>query len=120
MRLTPFKGVFLFGGNNLEIELVQQMISSGNLMKFYKSKQWLSLRLIALERDNNECQECKRNGKYHKAENVHHKKEVKTHPYLALDINNLECLCIRCHNEIHKRLDELPNKKPKFVNEERW
>jgi len=103
----------------MTLELIQ-FIREDKIMKFYKSKQWLSLRLIALERDNYECQECKRKGRYYKAENVHHKKEVKTHPYLALDINNLECLCIRCHNEEHKRLDKLTKKIPKFMNVERW
>ncbi|UOE96065.1 HNH endonuclease signature motif containing protein [Alkalihalobacillus sp. LMS39] len=93
-------------------------IKIGNLMKFYKSKEWLSLRKKALKRDNYECQMCKSKGSYHKAENVHHIKEVKTHPELALSLNNLQCLCISCHNEIHDRLEE--TRKPKFMNEERW
>lgn len=95
-------------------------IKEDKLIRFYKSKQWLSLRLIALERDNYECQECKRKGNYHKAENVHHKKEVKDYPLLALDLDNLVSLCIKCHNEVHRRLDQIPHKKPKFISEERW
>ncbi|WP_078430977.1 HNH endonuclease [Alkalihalobacterium alkalinitrilicum] len=89
-------------------------------MKFYKSKEWLTLRKKALRRDNNECQLCKAKGKYHNAENVHHMKEVKTDPHLALALDNLQCLCIQCHNEVHDRLDKVQKKKPKFMNEERW
>lgn len=99
-------------------ELIQ-LINSGQLMKFYKSKEWKAVRLKALERDKNECQSCKRKGKYRKAKNVHHLKEVKTHPYLALDLNNTECICIQCHNDEHRRLEKYIQKN-KFTNEERW
>lgn len=99
-------------------ELVQY-INRGELMKFYKSREWMQLRKIALKRDNNECQLCKAAGRYHKAENVHHLKEVKTHPHLSLTLNNLQCLCIRCHNDAHDRLDSV-RKEPAFMNEERW
>lgn len=94
-------------------------IGRKELMKFYKSKEWLALRMQALQRDNNECQECKRRGRYHKAENVHHIKEVKTHPHLSLTLSNLECLCIKCHNEVHDRTSK-KQYQPKFMNEERW
>ena len=96
-----------------------KLIQSNNLMKFYKSKAWLTLRKKALKRDNFECQMCKRKGMYHKAENVHHIKEVNLFPRLALVLDNLMSLCIRCHNEVHDRLDQ-QQKKPKFINEERW
>lgn len=97
-----------------------KLIREGKLMKFYKSKEWRTLRVKALQRDNHECQICKSKGKYKAAENVHHLKEVKTHPHLAMDLDNLQCLCIRCHNEVHDRLDKVDKKVPKFVNEERW
>lgn len=99
---------------------IKDLVRLDNLMKFYKSKEWLELRKIALKRDNNECQLCKAKGKYHRAENVHHIKEVKTHPHLALTLDNLQCLCIRCHNEVHDRLEQEKNKMPKFMNVERW
>ncbi|MFJ7662970.1 HNH endonuclease [Lysinibacillus sp. NPDC097162] len=102
-------------------ERIQQLhshINSGELMKFYKSREWMSLRKEALKRDNYECQLCKATGRYHKAENVHHMKEVKTHPHLSLTLSNLQCLCIKCHNEVHDRLESV--RAPKFTNEERW
>lgn len=100
-------------------EEIIHLIQTNNLMKFYKSKSWKDLRKQALERDHYECQSCKRKGRYRKAKNVHHIKEVKTHPELALDLDNLECICIQCHNEEHKRLENYVKKK-KFWNEERW
>lgn len=99
-------------------ERLLNYITTNQLMKFYKSLEWRRLRKKALRRDNYECQMCKSEGRYHPAENVHHLKEVKTHPHLALTLDNLQCLCIKCHNEVHNRL-ELVN-KPKFFSEERW
>lgn len=94
-------------------------IRQGNLMKFYNSKEWRKLRLKALSRDHNECQVCRSKGKYHKAENVHHVHEVKTHPHLSLTLSNLLCVCIKCHNDIHDRLERKEQAK-KYVNQERW
>jgi 5-methylcytosine-specific restriction enzyme A len=101
-----------------------KLIQSDKLITFYMSKEWKALRAKALVRDNYECQLCKAKGKYRKADCVHHMKEVKPHPELALTLDNLQCLCNTCHNEVHDRLSiwELnkPKAQPKFVNEERW
>ena len=90
--------------------------------KFYNSSSWKKLRLHALERDNHECQRCKEQGKVMKGQNVHHLKEIYYHPELALEIDNLETLCINCHNEEHERtLDRIrrvTNKKK--WEDERW
>lgn len=61
---------------------------------------------------------CKQEGKYHIAENVHHVKFVKEFPELALQLDNLLCVCVEHHNEIHDRFEEV--NQSKFVNEERW
>lgn len=71
--------------------------------KFYKSSAWNKLRKVALDRDNNECQECKRAGRVSKGQNVHHIKEIYYHPELAMELDNLETLCINCHNNEHDR-----------------
>ncbi|TLS37746.1 HNH endonuclease [Pseudalkalibacillus caeni] len=102
----------------MELKRIKQLIREDKLVKFYQCKEWRKLRLKILKRDNYECQTCKRNGKVGKAENVHHIKEVKKYPELALVEDNLECICIPCHNEEHDRLKEIH--KPKFMNEERW
>ncbi|MBM7605996.1 5-methylcytosine-specific restriction endonuclease McrA [Metabacillus crassostreae] len=96
--------------------------------KFYKSKQWSGvngLREQAIRRDNYECQECKRLGKVytdkhdpdkHKRLDVDHIKEIYTYPELALELDNLETLCIRCHNKKHNRFRFKKNK----WDDERW
>lgn len=95
--------------------------------RFYNSAAWNGpngVRRRALKRDNFECQQCKREGYVHvdsiKVEgerkaielNVHHIKEIESHPELALELNNLETLCIYHHNEIHK--------KPFGIRKRKW
>ncbi|ACQ52848.1 HNH endonuclease [Clostridium botulinum] len=86
--------------------------------KFYKTYKWVKKRQEVLIRDNFECQECKKQGRFRPADCVHHIKELKQYPELALDINNLTSLCNRCHNLIHEK--HIRSKKTKFINEERW
>ncbi|WP_036072049.1 HNH endonuclease [Paenilisteria rocourtiae] len=95
-----------------------KLIQTNQLIKFYKSREWLELRLVALKRDNYECQRCKKKRRYRKADCVHHIKYVKEFPYLALTLSNLECLCNTCHNEEHDRLPNQKKKEP--INQERW
>lgn len=104
----------------MKLEEIKRLIEEDNLIKFYKSKAWRQLRLEALERDNYECQSCKRKGKYSRAQNVHHLKEVKEFPELALVLENLECVCVPCHNHEHKRLEKYIRKNNKWANDERW
>ncbi|MFS8189493.1 HNH endonuclease [Rossellomorea marisflavi] len=97
---------------------------------FYKSKEWESLRRRALERDNHECQECRRQGRVHldskKVEgkrksielNVHHKYEIEYFPKLALVLDNLETLCLNCHNKVHGKGFK-PAKEKKW-DDEMW
>lgn len=99
--------------------------------RFYKRGAWLRLRQQALERDNYECRECKRQGKVTADSirvegerkrvvlNVHHKKEIEDYPQYALELWNLETLCIRHHNEIHDKQTKM-NPNEKFQNEEKW
>lgn len=49
---------------------------------------------------------------------VHHKKELKDFPKLALVNSNLITLCTRCHNEIHERFKYQKSKR--FTNIERF
>ena len=63
-----------------------QLIREDRLVKFYQSPKWRRLREKAMKRDHYECQECRRLGKYHRVENVHHIKEVKDRPDLALGL----------------------------------
>ncbi|SHJ64462.1 HNH endonuclease [Clostridium amylolyticum] len=101
----------------MRMELLEA-IMKGDVLKFYKSMEWLDKRTDILERDNNECQKHKARGKFHSAECVHHKEHLRDRPDLALTDSNLISLCNSCHNEEHP---EKFNNKPKAqLNEERW
>lgn len=108
-----------------------EWIRTGQLMKFYKCKEWQALRQLAIERAFHECEHCKnkgkvttrntltRHGKKMKMD-VNHKKPVKEFPHLALTLDNLEYLCVICHNIADEKDEKIRGGKPKFVNEERW
>lgn len=87
---------------------------------FYRSAIWLHKREEILVRDNQECQKCKRKGKYSKADCVHHIKHLKDRPDLALVDSNLLSLCNCCHNEEHP--EKLHNNVVvmRVISEERW
>ncbi|MCI5919072.1 MAG: HNH endonuclease [Roseburia sp.] len=106
---------------------------------FYNSKAWkdpaTGKRIEILKRDHFECQDCRKriadakaNGikligedlKIRRAEEVHHIEELKEHPELALDDNNLISLCTQCHNKRHGRYQFRFIKKKKRLTEERW
>ena len=98
---------------------------------FYNSPAWKRMRKHIKQRDNYECQECKRKGlvridtnaysesaKRKKIELVvHHIKELEHHPDLALEEDNLETICVLCHNKEHGRYFE---RKADQWEDERW
>lgn len=106
----------------MKTEDIIKLIKEDNLIKFYSTYAWQKLRREARIRDNNECQPCKRKGKVTtKKLLVHHKKEVRDFPQLALDIDNLETCCFKCHENIHDKFAEINNNvQPKIFLEERW
>jgi len=102
---------------------------------FYDSAAWKHKRLQILTRDHHECQDCRKrltaaavageilNGKdrmIRRAEEVHHIKELKEHPELALSDDNLVSLCISCHNLRHGRAPKKFKRKHKLASKERW
>jgi 5-methylcytosine-specific restriction endonuclease McrA len=78
------------------IKEIRALIRSGQIKRFYKSKEWKRKRKEILRRDNYECQRCKREGGFSKATTVHHIKHLDEHPELALVDSNLESLCGAC------------------------
>lgn len=80
--------------------------------ELYKGKYWSKLRAMALNRDNHLCQMCLRKGKVTTADLVHHIIYVKSNFSKALDLDNLMCVCSKCHNKIHAR-----DEKEIFTNE---
>ncbi|ARG67034.1 HNH endonuclease [Staphylococcus epidermidis] len=70
---------------------------------FYHSSQWRKLRKQVLLRDNYLCQHCLNKGIVNDKDLiVHHKVELKEEWGKRLDMDNLEAVCIGCHNKIHK------------------
>ncbi|WP_460578426.1 HNH endonuclease [Gracilibacillus alcaliphilus] len=67
---------------------------------FYHSTEWTRVRKLALIRDNYLCQRCLKQKKLTKAQVVHHKVELLVDWSKRLDLDNLESLCHRCHNQI--------------------
>lgn len=97
-------------------------------IKFYKSKAWQYIRYRVLERDNYECQECKRQGRVftdfhkpdkHKRLDIDHIKSLARYPELALEMQNLETLCVKCHNKKENRFHKFQSKN-KWRHDEFW
>ena len=102
---------------------------------FYNSKEWKKKRIDILIRDRNECQDCivrirkaveegirltPEDRKVRRATEVHHIQELKEHPELALDDDNLIGLCHTCHDIRHNRHTLVRRKRKKRLTEERW
>ena len=78
---------------------------------FYKSKEWRTLRLEALQRDSYLCQECKKRGIVTPADTVHHIKPLRVDDSRALQLSNLETVCGPCHNRLHRERSQALKKK---------
>lgn len=105
---------------------VSKLIVENRLKDFYNSKYWRRLRKEVLDDYKSECQICKKNGFYSKANHVHHNQFVRRHPRLALsrtyifkgkEYNNLIPLCHDCHEEAHGYRQK---EKEEPLTEERW
>jgi 5-methylcytosine-specific restriction endonuclease McrA len=59
----------------------------------YRSRRWKSVRFLAKRRDGFKCVECGAAGRLE----VDHVKPIRSHPELAYDLTNLQCLCPSCH-----------------------
>lgn len=116
--------------NKIELaDYIYYLIKTKQVYKFYKTSEWQGLKAEVLKEQHNECQVCKRKGRYKKADTVHHCKFVRKFPQLALsktyvddkgiERQNLIAICKACHNKMHpEKLKK--NSKPKFINKERW
>ena len=65
-------------------------------------------------------EKCLNYRKIWRAEEVHHIQELKEHPELGLDDDNLVSLCTQCHNLRHGRAPKRFARKKKLPSEERW
>lgn len=80
-----------------------------DIAKKYKSKRWQKLRQLKLN-TNPLCERCAKKGIYNAAEIIHHKEYVNDKNYnddnIFFNIDNLESLCRKCHNEEHFKSKE--------------
>lgn len=71
----------------------------------YKSKKWQALREQAMQRDARLCVDCFKKNRITPAEEVHHVIELTpdniNNPAIALNLDNLVCLCRECHAARH-------------------
>ena len=72
---------------------------------FYNSAAWLRVRERALIRDRYLCQRCLRDKRITPAKIVHHIIPIKKDWSKRLELDNLESICLPCHNKIdHEEL----------------
>ena len=68
--------------------------------KFYKTTEWLKIRKLVIINQGGICSRCSNPAYF-----VHHKEYLTDDNYLdpniSMNMNNLEALCIECHNEEH-------------------
>lgn len=80
--------------------------------KLYKTKRWRDLRQVVIARDFGMCQECKRRGRKTRGTIIHHIVEAREDLSLFWSVDNLECICVACHNREHPERSG-GKKKPK-------
>jgi len=72
---------------------------------FYNSPAWKSTRKAYMKKAGGLCEECLKKGLYNPAVIVHHKTwltpENINDPKITLSFDNLEAVCMDCHEEIH-------------------
>ena len=96
---------------------IVRQIREGKAYRFYLTADWHKVRDAKKAKEHYECERCRTVGKYSPCEAVHHKLYLRARPDLALDINNLECLCKDCHYKEHHKYE---SKKLKDEFAERW
>lgn len=102
--------------NSNLIAMIAECIQADDMSLFYTSKEWRRLRKTVMKEQKGECQDHKRHGLYEPATMIHHEKEVRKHPSLALsktyvdskmvEHRQLTALCDDCHKLRHTKENE--------------
>lgn len=75
--------------------------------KFYESQTWRDCQAAYMKKANHLCERCLAKGRHEPARIVHHRihltQENLGDPELMYGFDNLEALCIECHNTEHRR-----------------
>lgn len=85
--------------------------------RFYNSPEWHRCKNTYLASVNHLCERCLAKGIYEPARIVHHKihlSEETMIPELMYGFDNLEALCLACHNDEHGRKKK--TRRWKFVD----
>lgn len=72
--------------------------------KFYKSREWIKGRQLAIVRDHALCRDCLDKDVITPYNTVHHIVPIKEDWSKRLDIDNLISLCESCHQKRHKSM----------------
>lgn len=72
-------------------------------VKFYNSVEWIALSKLKMQNEHYQCEKCRDNGVFTIATEVHHKIPIAEDWDKRFDIDNLQCLCKKCHNQEHGR-----------------
>ena len=72
----------------------------------YNSMAWKKVREAVISRDNDICRLCFDNGRITKKDLIHHIEPVKDNIQQVYNINNLICLCNKCHTKVHKQYEQ--------------
>ena len=76
------------------------------IREFYGSKQWQTTRTAYRKYAKGLCERCLKIGLCNPAEEIHHKirltKDNINDPKITLSFDNLEALCISCHDKEHE------------------
>lgn len=109
---------------------IRRLIMDDRVEEFYWTEDWRELKEEVKDFYHNECQECLKKGIYTRADCVHHVKQVRQYPALALSMyyidekgnkqKQLVPLCNACHNKEHPEKQHKQSKKEYFTNEELW
>jgi 5-methylcytosine-specific restriction endonuclease McrA len=73
---------------------------------FYNSTPWKVLSADIKVRDHQMCKLCLSNRRIKPVDVVHHIKELRDYPRLALVKSNLISLCAGCHRRVHAEYDK--------------
>lgn len=75
---------------------------------FYGSTDWHKVRAQVRKRDGYKCVWCRADVKGNGTSRVDHIVPLKLAPERALDLSNLQTLCIKCHESVKKRDENSP------------
>jgi 5-methylcytosine-specific restriction endonuclease McrA len=96
-KIPTFRPKHLQGAGKAQRRAYERQPSRAEDRAFYSSRPWRELRALKLSMQPT-CEPCEAAGRVTVATQVHHIKERKPFPSLALDLDNLESCCLPCHN----------------------